>query len=205
MTLSLSDSISTEVKVLRDRWERLASSNLELLNRFPNSDLLGFFSAHLLTFAFFGLLFPTDPIRHGRNMVLDLIRDLERSARATSDHRATEWEILMYNRLSSLIKVMAESGEVKQEILEGSFAVLDIGKEIIQLRQQMKSPALSSDGRKLIQLSLKALGSVRQNPLLVAEELQVRSAELGGLLPEAGRSLVEIANRLRAHQNFFRK
>jgi uncharacterized membrane protein YccC len=165
---------------------------------------LGFFAAIFLTFAFFYLVLPTDPYRRSQRMIKDIIRDMERMARATSDHRAFEWETLMYNRVSALIKVLAETGEIKNGVVEGSFAVLDIGQEIIRLQELSQSANLPVAVQQSLRQSLQILSRLSRHPEKAASQLQSESAHIRHLAPDLAVTLNDLSDRLKAHDEFLR-
>jgi len=137
-------------------------------------------------------------------MIQDLVRGLERIARAPSDARAFEWETLMYNRVSGLIKVLAETGEVKAQILEGSFAVLDIGHEIFRLHARAKG-ASDNIETEVVKDSLQSLSSVANHPRETADQLRRLSTRVTKISPELTHTLIEIADSLITHDEFLRR
>lgn len=165
---------------------------------------IAYFGSMTINFAFFYLVLPTDPSRRSRNVIRDIVRDLERMSRAANDIRAFEWETLMYNRVSNLIKILAETGEVKHGVLEGSFAALDIGQEVLRLQGRLKSGKLSTPQPQIIQNSLLSLSTLTLDPVMTANQLRQLAQELAITAPELFHAIKDVGDLLEIHADFFK-
>jgi uncharacterized membrane protein YccC len=130
--------------------------------------VLGFFSSIIVTYLTFRLVLPTNPDRRLKSLARDMISDLEAAARASVDFSSVEFETRMFNRASQLIQISVEAPEKASAHIEGALAAIDLGREILRLRNlllvQGPQRGLSVTAYEAVSVSLRELGQLSLDP-----------------------------------------
>ena len=161
------------------------------------------------------VVLPIHPRQHVRTLVANIRSDVQAIAGQWPTVSLAAWETRMHDRLLQLAARLRTAGGPGEDLLHGTHAALRIGREIIRLRELLKSladvPGIPAAGAT----AFRAIGHMSTDPRravrtchLVARRF-LRSAaqdhtDTAITLGKAANSLLDIALLLGRHRHFFR-
>ncbi len=147
----------------------------------------------------FLLLFPVDGARRLRTLVAMMVHEIEAMAtrRGVSRHRAV-WRARLYHRVLRLVRWADKTGTSREEVVEGSLAVLMLGSAILHMDEVLQKPELPPKTARRLNAVLARLRNVGKKPKRAARALAAAAAHLAvaplvdaELLQEAAAELSE--------------
>jgi uncharacterized membrane protein YccC len=155
----------------------------------------------------FRVLLPSEPRRELRTLLRRIRDDLEALARAVHPPSPIAWENRMVARLSRLALRADGDDAQRADLLDGGFAALRFGREVVRLRPTLEALSRSGKLQEPVQAARAAFIRATQAPLEAAASLREAAARFEPTAhPRAARvalGLRALAALLETHAAFF--
>lgn len=133
----------------------------------------------LIALLSYRLIFPIDGHRRLRTLIVMMVHEIEAMAarRDASRHRLV-WRARLYHRVLRLVRWAEKTGSSKEPVIEGSFAVLQLGSAILHIDEVLGRAELQAGSVKRLNAIRARLCKVGSDPSRAARMLTAAAARL---------------------------
>lgn len=126
----------------------------------------------LIALAAYRLIFPMDGQRRLRTLVVMMIHEIETmAARPGAFRRRSAWRARLYHRILRLVRWAERVGNNKEQLINGSFAVLMLGSAILHIDELLGKAELPPGTVRRLRVAIGRLRKLGSDPQRAADAL----------------------------------